>query len=80
MYLFYNLMTARNKAGTPYLTALGHSLNSAGEIDLVSLVNDAMEGPVVAQGNWRQQPALCRGRGGGVPQRRRRQPERHSGV
>lgn len=53
MYLFYNLMTARNKAGTPYLTALGHSLNSAGEIDLVSLVNDAMEGPVVAQGNWR---------------------------
>ena len=52
MYLFYNLMTARNKEGTPYLETLGHKLNSAGEIDLVALVNDAMEGPVLAQGDW----------------------------
>ena len=53
MYLFYNLMTARNKEGTPYLETLGHKLNSAGEIDLVALVNDAMEGPVLAQGDWK---------------------------
>ncbi|MGE4275597.1 MAG: S-layer homology domain-containing protein [Lawsonibacter sp.] len=52
MYLFYNLMTAKTKGGEVYLESLGHSLNSAGEIDLVALVNDAMEGPVVAQGNW----------------------------
>lgn len=52
MYLFYNLMTVKTKGGQVYLESLGHSLNSAGEIDLVSLVNDAMEGPVVAQGNW----------------------------
>ncbi|MEA4932507.1 MAG: S-layer homology domain-containing protein [Lawsonibacter sp.] len=52
MYLFYNLMTAKTKAGEVYLKSLGHSLNAAGEIDLVSLVNDAMEGPVVAQGSW----------------------------
>ena len=52
MYLFYNLMTAKTKEGTPYLETLGHKLNESGEIDLVSLINDQMEGPVVAQGNW----------------------------
>lgn len=52
MYLFYNLMTTNTKAGTPYINSLGYSLNSAGEIDLVALINGAMEGPVVAQGNW----------------------------
>ena len=52
MYLFYNLMTARNKEGQVYLTTLGCSLNEAGEIDLVALVGASMEGPVVAQGDW----------------------------
>ena len=53
MYLFYNLMTAKNKEGQVYLTTLGYSLNGAGEIDLVALVGASMEGPVVAQGDWR---------------------------
>ena len=53
MYLFYNLMTAKNKEGKVYLETLGHSLNAAGEIDLVSLINASMEGPVVAGGDWR---------------------------
>ena len=52
MYLFYNLMTAKNKEGQVYLTTLGYSLNEAGEIDLVALVGASMEGPVVAQGDW----------------------------
>ncbi len=52
MYLFYNMMTAKNKEGTVYLETLGHSLNGAGEIDLVALINNAMEGPVVARGDW----------------------------
>ena len=52
MYLFYNLMTARNKEGQVYLTTLGYALNGAGEIDLVALVGASMEGPVVAQGDW----------------------------
>ena len=52
MFLFYNLMTAKNQAGAAYLQTLGHSLNAAGEIDLVALVNDAMEGPVVARSRW----------------------------
>ena len=53
MYLFYNLMTAQNKGGQVYLTTLGHSLNSAGEIDLVGLVGASLEGPVVAGEDWR---------------------------
>lgn len=53
MYLFYNLMTAKNKEGQVYLTTLGYSLNGAGEIDLVALVGASMEGPVVARGDWR---------------------------
>ena len=53
MYLFYNLMTAKNKSGAVYLETLGHKLNAAGEIDLVALVSDAMEGPLVVSGGWR---------------------------
>ena len=32
MYLFYNLLTAATKTGTPYLTSLGYPLTAAGEI------------------------------------------------
>ena len=71
MYLFYNLMTASTKEGRPYLESLGYSLNAAGEIDLVALINGQMEGPVVAQGNWQSSlsfdPAQARVyRNGGV--------------
>ena len=52
MYLFYNLMTAPAKDGTVYVTRLGYSLNAAGELDLVGLVNGEMEGPLVASGSW----------------------------
>ncbi len=55
MYLFYNLMTAKGKDGTAYLTTLGYSLNAAGEIDLLSLLNDSMDGPLVAGADWRQE-------------------------
>lgn len=60
MYLFYNLMTAKNKEGQVYLTTLGYSLNEEGEIDLVALVGASMEGPVVAQGDWQSSlPSPC---------------------
>lgn len=55
MYLLYNLLTAKNKAGTIYITTLGYSLTSSGEVDLVALVNDAMEGPVVAESDWQSE-------------------------
>lgn len=59
MYLFYNLMTAKNKEGQVYLTTLGYSLNGAGEIDLVALVGASMEGPVVARGDWRSSLSMA---------------------
>ncbi len=53
LYLFYNLLTAPTKTtGQPYLLTLGHSLTPSGEIDLVALVNSAMEGPVVVCSGW----------------------------
>lgn len=52
MYLFYNLLSVNTKAGTPYLNSLGYSLNAAGDVDLVALINAVMEGPIVATGSW----------------------------
>lgn len=52
MYLLYNLLTAKNKAGIVYITTLGYPLTSSGEVDLVALVNEAMEGPLVAESGW----------------------------
>lgn len=53
MFLFYNLLSAPMKdSAQPYITSLGHTLNSAGQVDLVSLVNGSMEGPIVADGSW----------------------------
>lgn len=52
LWLFHNLLTAPTKTGQVYLTTLGHSLTASGEIDRVALVNSAMEGPMVAEGNW----------------------------
>ncbi len=50
VYLFYNLLSAKTKAGSPYIQSLGHSLDASGKPDVVALVNGQMEGPVVAQG------------------------------
>ena len=52
LYIFYNLLTAKNKMGQTYLTTLGHALTSAGEIDRVALINATMEGPALAGGDW----------------------------
>lgn len=53
LYLFYNLLTATSKTtGQAYIYSLGHTLTSSGEIDLVALVNSAMEGPVVVDSGW----------------------------
>lgn len=52
VYLFYNLLSAKTKEGTPYIQSLGHSLDASGKPDLVSLINGEMEGPIVAQNGW----------------------------
>ena len=55
VYLFYNLLSAKTKEGTPYIQLLGHSLDASGKPDLISLVNGEMEGPVVARSGWRSE-------------------------
>ena len=58
MYLFYNLLLTKNLSGTYYLNVLEPTLslvNAAGELDLVALINSAMEGPVVAGSGWQSQ-------------------------
>ncbi len=53
VYLFYDLLSAKTREGTPYIQLLGHALDASGKPDLVSLINGEMEGPVVAQGSWK---------------------------
>lgn len=53
MYLFYNLLSAKTKAGQPYINTLGYQLNASGEVDLVSIINGEMQGPIVATDNWK---------------------------
>lgn len=52
MYLFYNLLSAKNKEGQYYMNTLGHSLNAAGEVDRVALMSQVMDGPVTAKEGW----------------------------
>jgi len=56
LYLFYNLGLTKTKDNTTYYVNLlkpGHQLvNANGELNLVALINAAMEGPVVADGSW----------------------------
>lgn len=52
MYLFYNLLTAPTKSGQVYCTTLGYPLTAGGELDRVSILNSAMDGPVICQSGW----------------------------
>lgn len=71
LYLFYNLLSTNTKEGTPYINKLGYSLNAAGEVDRVALVNGVMEGPVVAARQLAAVRPLRCGQRPGVPGRRR---------
>ncbi|BDF69558.1 hypothetical protein CE91St41_05390 [Oscillospiraceae bacterium] len=58
LYLFYNLLTAKTKAGQYYLNTIQSNPNlvgADGKLDMVALVNSAMEGPVVAETGWQSQ-------------------------
>ncbi len=53
MYLFYNLMSTKNKSGSYYATTLGYTVNSSGELDYSSLVLANMKGPfIVEDSSW----------------------------
>ncbi len=56
--LFYNLMMVQSSTGTYYLNSLEPTLqliDAQGEINLVALINDAIEGPILAASNWQAQ-------------------------
>jgi len=55
MYLFYNLLSAKNKQGQYHLNTLGYSLNANGEVDRVALLGQVMDGPIVAGDGWKSQ-------------------------
>lgn len=52
MQIFYNALTATTLSGSKYLTTLGYTLDSKGEVDLTALINATMDGPVIATGDW----------------------------
>lgn len=53
--LFYNTLTATTKDGKIYGETLGYTINSNGEIDYLTLVNANMEGPIIADSNWKSE-------------------------
>ena len=55
MYLFYNLLSTKNKSGQYHMNVLGYSLNQQGEVDRVALMGEVMDGPVVVSGDWQSQ-------------------------
>ncbi len=52
MQIFYNALTATTLSGQKYLTTLGYTLDSKGEVDLTALINATMDGPVIAIDSW----------------------------
>ena len=71
MYLFYNLLSAPDADGAPYIQRLGHTLDASGKVDLLELTSGALEGPLVAQGDWQSalpfSPAAVRRDGAQIP-------------
>lgn len=51
--LFYNTLNATTKDGKLYAESLGFNINSDGEMDFLSLVNDKSEGPVIVDDDWK---------------------------
>lgn len=52
LHLFYNLLCANTKQGTPYITLLGYALNQQGEVDINTLFRSDREGPIPLTGSW----------------------------
>ncbi len=50
--LFYNVLNGTTKDGMNYATVLGYTLDAAGEVDYLSLVNTGTQGPIIADNSW----------------------------
>ncbi len=55
MYLFYNALTTSLKTGGTLYQSMGYALNSDGEIDRTTLMEEKMKGPIVVTGDWESQ-------------------------
>ncbi len=55
MNLFYNTLKTTTKDGKVYAEVLGYTVDSKGEIDYLSLVNSNLEGPVLVDGDWKEE-------------------------
>ena len=51
--LFYNTLITTTKAGTVYGQTLGYTVDTDGHIKYLDLVNKELEGPIIAQTNWK---------------------------
>lgn len=49
MYLIYNALNTKTKSGGIYAQTLGYSLNASNEIDYSSVINKALDGPIVVK-------------------------------
>ena len=49
MYLFYNLLTAKNSGGQVYATTLGYTVTN-NKVDYMSVITEGISGPFVASG------------------------------
>lgn len=55
MNLFYNTLKATTKDKVVYATKLGYKINSDGDVEYLNVVNNEMDGPIIAESNWSSQ-------------------------
>ena len=53
--LFYNLLHATTKDGMIYAQTLGYTVDSNGNLDYLSVVNHGVEGPIIADDDWKSE-------------------------
>ncbi len=55
MNLFYNTLKATTKDKVVYATKLGYKINADGDVEYLNVVNNEMDGPIIAESNWSSQ-------------------------
>lgn len=53
--LFYNLLNATTKDNMSYGQTLGYAVDSSGNLDYLSVVNHGVEGPIIADDDWKSE-------------------------
>lgn len=53
--LFYNLLNATTKEGKVYAQILGYTVDAKGNIDYMSIINNDLEGPIIADDDWKSE-------------------------